>query len=150
MGDHARVLEEWVEPAAVRRNGHEALEGRGGNGHDEEEEGEEAEHDGENPRVELGLPSPVLHDHDEGIDRQHPCPENDRPLEGAPQRGDAVVEGRASARVEGDVAHGEVEGEKRVEHEGDACGDEHPHADGRALARAQEVGTTCASPHRSG
>src|SRR5262249_35208951 len=107
--DHPRILEERVEAAPVRRDGLEALEGRSGHRHDEQEEGEDAQHHREDPGVELGLATPVLDDHDEGVDGQHPRPEDDRALEGAPQRGYAVVEGRAPIRIEGDVADGAAE-----------------------------------------
>ena len=112
--DHAGVLEERIQAAPVGRNGRQALEGWGGDAHHEEKEGEDTQHDREDPGIELGLPAPVANDHDQRVDREHPRPEHDGALEGAPECGDAIVEGRAAVRVHGDVAHGKVERQEGV------------------------------------
>src|SRR5713101_2346064 len=108
-------VSQGMKAALVGRDGRQALEGRRGDAHDEEEEGEDTQHDREDPGVELGLAAAIPDNHDQRIDREHPRPEHDGALERAPERGDAVVEGRAAVRVHGDVAHGEVEGQERVE-----------------------------------
>ena len=137
--DHPGVFEERIEPPPVGGDGRQALERRGGDAHHEEKEGKDAQHDREDPGIELGLPAPVADDHDQRVDREHPRPEDDGALEGAPEGGDAVVEGRAAISVHGHVAHGEVEGQEGVEHEGDTSGDEDPDADGGPFPRAQPV-----------
>ncbi len=138
--DHPGVFEQGIEPAAVGRHRAEPLEGRGRDGHHEQEEGGDAEHDRQDPGIELGLAAAVPDDDDQRVEAEEPRPQHDRALERAPQRGDPVVERRPPVRVERHVPDREVEGEEGVDEERDRGGEREPHAHGRPLGREEPAG----------
>src|SRR2546426_1093661 len=147
MGDHPRVLEQWVQPAPVGRDWHQALEGRRRNGHHAQEEGQHAQHDHQHPGVELARPLAVAEDHDQREEREHPAPQDDRALEGAPDAGDPVVEGRAKVGGLRHVAHGEVEVQEGVDEQREGEGDQPEDAQRRVLGRFHQRGVPAAGAH---
>jgi hypothetical protein len=133
MRDHAGVFEQGVEASPVGGDGRQALEGWRRDGHHEEKEGGDAEHDRQHPGVEFRPAAAVLDDHDQRVERQHPSPEDDGAFERPPEGGDPVVVGRAATGGVGDVTDREIEGQERVDQEQHAAGEADPDTDGRAL-----------------
>ena len=51
---------------------------------------------------------------DAGEDDQKPFPEQERAFQGAPQAGDAIIDGSRAGGIEGDVLDGEIDGDQAV------------------------------------
>ena len=128
MEDEAEVLEQRVEVPSAGRGGDEAGERVRGEQDEREEAGrEEAEH-GEHPRRHLARQAPAPCRHREGPPAQDERPEEQRPLVGAPDGGQPVVEGQQHVRVGRDVEHGEVVAGERPREAGEGGEVEHEEA----------------------
>ena len=123
MEDHARILEERVEPLTVGRGQGEHHKGvvpraeqEGEKRHDAQEEGEEPE-----PRPAGKLPVCAGEQEGRSADGDHERPEQERPCLPGPERSQAVEEGQRPFRIAGDVVKGKITPAKRADEYG-GCG----------------------------
>ena len=125
MAQHVGVFQERVEPTAVGGHREVGLEGIRGKGDDRQEERRDDGEHHQHPGHELPHAPAVAPCHQGREDDEDPLPQEQRPLQGAPQPGDAVVDGGVPGGVEGDVADGEIGGHQRVDQRPRGRGDEH-------------------------
>ncbi len=152
VDQHQRVvLQQRVGTGAVQRDGADRAEGVGRTDEQAEEEDrhhQDAERGPRHDRVVAAAAEPPHHRRPEA--GQHKGPEEDRPLEPAPQRRDRVNRRRGQAVVLGHVPEGEVRGQQGPLHgqEGhDGTAQHHPDVHG---ARAQQRHSPGGQAHAQG
>ena len=124
MRDHARILQQRIQIAAVGGHREQPLERvRGEQQEQQEADADEAHHAQHAGDHFVGQVTALERDR-ERPDREHEHPQQHRALVRAPRRGEAVVDGQLRIRIGGDVQHREVADDERVREAAPRGGDE--------------------------